>query len=31
LLWWIYRFHPTLLDPLGRKMVKDFRALRIES
>jgi NAD(P)-dependent dehydrogenase (short-subunit alcohol dehydrogenase family) len=31
LLWWLYRLSPSLLDPLGRKMVKDFRAVRIES
>lgn len=30
LLWWFYRLHPALLNPLGRKAVKDFRALRAE-
>lgn len=31
LLWWLYRINPSILEPLGRKMVKDFRAVRIES
>jgi short-subunit dehydrogenase len=31
LLWWLYRISQSLLEPLGRKMVKDFRAVRIES
>ena len=26
--WWLYRLHPALLDPIGRKIVKDFRSLR---
>lgn len=30
-LWWLYRISPSILEPLGRKMVKDFRAVRIES
>ncbi len=30
LLWWFYRLHPAILTPLGRKTVKDFRALRAE-
>jgi len=28
--WWIYRFCPFLLVPLGRKAVRDFRAIRTE-
>lgn len=31
LLWWLYRINPSILEPLGRKMVRDFRAVRIES
>jgi len=31
LLWWLYRLHPALLAPLGRKVVKVFRALRSEA
>jgi NAD(P)-dependent dehydrogenase (short-subunit alcohol dehydrogenase family) len=30
LLWWFYRLHPDLLKPLGRKTMKEFRALRAE-
>ena len=30
LLWWLYRLHPALLNPLRRKTVKEFRALRAE-
>jgi NAD(P)-dependent dehydrogenase (short-subunit alcohol dehydrogenase family) len=26
LLWWMYRLSPRLLFPIGRKMVRDFRA-----
>lgn len=26
--WWLYRLHPALLGPIGRKIVKDFRSLR---
>jgi NAD(P)-dependent dehydrogenase (short-subunit alcohol dehydrogenase family) len=29
-LWWLYRLHPAVLTPLGRKMVRDFRATRSE-
>lgn len=29
-LWWLYRLHPALLSPLGRKGVKDFRAVRTQ-
>jgi len=28
LLWWVSRVQPALLNPVGRKMVRDFRALR---
>jgi len=28
IMWWLYRLHPSILIPLGRKMIKDFRALR---
>ncbi|MGD8984520.1 MAG: SDR family oxidoreductase [Desulfobacteraceae bacterium] len=28
LLWWLNRLHPTILTPIGRKMVKNFRAIR---
>jgi short-subunit dehydrogenase len=31
LLWWLHRLSPGLLEPIGRKMVKDFRAVRIDS
>ena len=27
-LWWLYRFNASLLDPIGYKMVRDFRNLR---
>ena len=27
-VWWLYRLHPAWLDPIGRKMIKDFRSLR---
>ena len=30
LLWWFYRVHPSLLKPLSRKTVMDFRAIRTE-
>ena len=30
-LWWLYRLSPSIMEPMGRKMVKDFRAVRIES
>ncbi len=30
LLWWLYRIRPSSLELLGRKMVKDFRAVRID-
>jgi len=30
-LWWLYRLNPSLLYPLGRKMVKDWRAVRTET
>ncbi|MGD9319014.1 MAG: SDR family oxidoreductase [Desulfobacteraceae bacterium] len=30
LLWWLNRLHPTILTPIGRKMVKNFRAIRQE-
>jgi NAD(P)-dependent dehydrogenase (short-subunit alcohol dehydrogenase family) len=29
-LWWLNRLHPTVLTPLGRKMVRRFRAVRKE-
>jgi short-subunit dehydrogenase len=28
IMWWLYRLHPSILIPLGRKVIKDFRALR---
>jgi len=28
IMWWLYRLHPSVLIPLGRRMIKDFRALR---
>jgi len=28
IMWWLYRLHPSLLNPLGRRVIKDFRALR---
>ncbi len=28
LLWWLYRLHPSLLNPVGSKYVKDFRKVR---
>ncbi len=28
LLWWLYRLSPNLLFPIGRKVVRDFRAER---
>lgn len=28
LLWWVYRFLPLILTPLGRSMVKNFRRIR---
>lgn len=31
ILWRLYRLYPKLLFPLGRKMVRDFRAVRRES
>lgn len=31
LLWWLYRFHPAILDSLLQKGLSDMRALRIES
>jgi NAD(P)-dependent dehydrogenase (short-subunit alcohol dehydrogenase family) len=30
-LWWILRLHPSILSPLFRKMLKDFRALRLDA
>lgn len=27
-LWWLYRIHPSLLKPIAKKMVNDFRAVR---
>jgi NAD(P)-dependent dehydrogenase (short-subunit alcohol dehydrogenase family) len=29
LVWWLYRLSPSLLFPLGRKLVRDFRCERI--
>ena len=31
LLWWLYRLHPSLLAPLFRRIVKEFRTLRNKS
>jgi hypothetical protein len=28
LLWWLYRFNPSFLNPFIRKTVMDFRAIR---
>ena len=28
IIWWLYRLHPSLLHPLGRRVIKDFRELR---
>jgi len=28
IMWWLYRLHPSLLIPVGRKMIRDFRACR---
>jgi NAD(P)-dependent dehydrogenase (short-subunit alcohol dehydrogenase family) len=28
IIWWLYRLHPSLLNPLGRRVIKDFRELR---
>ena len=30
LLWWFYRFHPAILRPLGRKIIREFRTIRVE-
>ena len=29
-LWWLYRLHPSLIRPLAKKTVADFRAVRVE-
>jgi NAD(P)-dependent dehydrogenase (short-subunit alcohol dehydrogenase family) len=29
LLWWLYRLHPSLLDPLGSRTVEELRAARL--
>jgi NAD(P)-dependent dehydrogenase (short-subunit alcohol dehydrogenase family) len=31
LIWWPYRISPSILEPLGRRIVRDFRAVRKES
>ena len=28
IIWWLYRLHPSILIPLDRRVIKDFRALR---
>jgi NAD(P)-dependent dehydrogenase (short-subunit alcohol dehydrogenase family) len=28
IIWWLYRLHPSVLIPLGRRVIKDFRAFR---
>jgi NAD(P)-dependent dehydrogenase (short-subunit alcohol dehydrogenase family) len=30
LMWWLYRIHPSILTPLNRKAVRDFRKIRSE-
>ena len=29
LVWWLYRFNPAIFNLLFRKMLKDFRKLRL--